>query len=162
MANEKRYAKGIAITAALVVLAASGFVAEEYWANRTVSPHYVDEACTVCHGEDTRLKANEIELCTSCHGREGETYVKNEEDVLIKIDLGRSHPWGVVAVPGKNFPTTLPLYEWELIDGKLVNGKVYCSTCHDVHTDNEDSRMLRLGDDEDFTPLCADCHSEKV
>lgn len=160
MAQVKRYTKGIATAAGLVALASVAFVSQEYWANRTTSPHYVDGACGVCHAQDTTLKAPEGVLCTSCHGREGETYVKNVEGRLIKIDLGASHPWGVVP-EARNTPKTLPLYEWEMVDGKLVNGKVICSTCHDVHVDNADSRMLRLGNDEDWDPLCADCHEEK-
>jgi predicted CXXCH cytochrome family protein len=178
MAETKLYKKGLAITVALAVLTLAPFSVYLWSENKQESPHYVDLACAVCHtyvadlceSEDCltchppdnlvpyqQLKAPELVLCTSCHDREGETEVQNEDGIVIKVDLGASHPWGMG--PGRHSPSTLPLKE----------GKIVCQTCHDVHLTNAESHMLRLyipiydendSTRADFTPLCLDCHHD--
>lgn len=165
----KKYTKGLTLTAGLAVLLGAVFSYSVWNQKQTESPHYVDRACGVCHATGSpnctptncftchvasdaalfaNLKAPELTLCTSCHDQEGEITVPNAEGKEIKINLGISHPWGLVPSEAA-MPNTLP----------LVDGTLTCQTCHDVHSTNEESRMLRLGIDSDFTPLCLDCHS---
>ena len=172
MPETKKYKKGIAITATLAILIGAGFSTYMWNARKVHSPHYVDSACAVCHvyfsvtctnascfachpPENleywTQLKASELDLCTSCHEREGDVEITNAEGNLISVDLGTSHPFGIVPSE-KSMPANLP----------LNNGEVTCQTCHDVHLSNTESHMLRLydpGEFADFTPLCLDCHS---
>lgn len=177
MTGSKKYSKGIAISASLAVLIGAAFLPSLWTETKTSSPHYVDLACaachdyvqsrcdsadcTACHPTDNpspykHLKAPEIDLCTSCHEQEGSVEIFNDNGVPVTVDLGRSHPWGMV--PIKHRPRTLP----------LKHGRVTCHTCHDVHLNNEASHMLRMfapmGDPDDpsradFTLLCLDCHS---
>jgi predicted CXXCH cytochrome family protein len=168
MPETKKYKKGIAITATLAILIGAGFSAYMWNARKTISPHYVDSACAVCHTYFSvtcveadcfschppdvaeiwsQLKASELDLCTSCHEQEGDVEVQNAEGVLVSVDLGNSHPFGLVPSE-KSMPAALPLND----------GKVTCQTCHDVHLSNLESHMLRLGTGTDYTPLCLDCH----
>ena len=171
MPEKKKYKKGIAITATLAILIGAGFSTYLWNARKEQSPHYVDAACAVCHiyfsatctSADcfqchppdvldvwAQLKASELDLCTSCHEREGGVEVLNAEGVLVSVDLGNSHPFGLVP-SDKSSPATLPLNA----------GVVTCQTCHDVHLTNDESHMLRIYNPAaiaDFTPLCLDCH----
>jgi len=158
--NTKIYKKGLIASTGIILLAGlTYFSFEMYRTMQKETPHYVDGGCGVCHIIENEitlvgLKANEELLCTSCHSREGDIEIENELGTLIKVDLGISHPYGMEPSE-KSIPTTLPLFD----------GKIKCSTCHDVHTDNSESNMLRLytaqeGQNADFTLLCLDCHKE--
>lgn len=157
MAETKQYVKsGLVLGAGLLGLLGLWFSTEEWRANRSESPHYRAEGCAVCHAGATGqepLKASELTLCQSCHAPDshGVTKVPNAEDRTITVDLGQSHPFGIEPSQ-KSYPLTLWKY--------LNDGKVTCQTCHDVHLTNYESRMLRLGSDNNFTPLCHDCHPE--
>jgi predicted CXXCH cytochrome family protein len=147
----KKYVKyGLATAAGLTLLTALPFSYQLWQEQQKESPHYRAGACMVCHSSanDTTLKTDELTLCTSCHDREGDVEVLNAEGIAIKINLGLSHPWGIVPVRG--VPQNLPLSPL---------GQITCQTCHDVHSDNATNRMVRLCDGKDFTPLCHDCHA---
>jgi predicted CXXCH cytochrome family protein len=104
-------------------------------------PHvFTDEECYNCHsdpgGDPMTLRASVTTLCKPCH---------------LKIMKGSTHPFDVTprmaAVP---------------LDLPLTDGKVVCSTCHNIHTESTivfgiKSYFLRrqVSDVKDF---CIACH----
>lgn len=146
----KQYVKeGLIASAALAVLGTATFSAYVWHQQQHESPHYRGNACGVCHQEDgLLLKASELALCTSCHDQEGDVMVRNAEGHMINVNLGNSHPFGIVP-SAKSMPRMLP----------LPGGVITCQTCHDVHQINDANHMVRLCVDSDYTPLCRDCHA---
>lgn len=87
-------------------------------------------------------------------------------------DLGRTHPLSVDYVydagdaDGLNDPATTPMGVSGNIEDVLPNGKVECSSCHDVH-DNEaraSTHLLRLSQKasqaDGASALCLACHNK--
>ncbi len=153
MAEKKQYVKyGLTAGAGLLALSALYFSMPAWREQQRESPHYRQSACGVCHAgepaEGVLVAPSEVVLCQSCHAPEthGEIRVRNAEGNEITVDLGISHPFGIRA--DKAWPMTLP----------VTLGHITCQTCHDVHLTNNESNMLRLGNETDFTPLCLDCH----
>ncbi len=115
--------------------------------------HFTGKYCTECHekapekGGDKLLKFNGdySQLC-KCHGYTPGTYI---------------HP--VEIVPSEEKKPHLPE------DLPLVNGKLVCSTCHDMYLQCQDDkqtealnrRFLRGAPYMKRTALCFRCHDEK-
>lgn len=109
-------------------------------------------------------------LCLSCHdgtvaidsfgGTTGTTYIQTiNPNVLIGTDLSNDHPVGIMwdhQEPHKacgachTFPQTI---KFVFRNGR---GYVECSTCHDVHNNGANPKLLRLP--MSGSQLCLTCH----
>jgi len=150
--------------------------------NATYTTYTLDDGTVVGQPDGT------AKLCLSCHdgtvgiddwdGQNtgaGTIFVGGDDLVPGNItnpnDLSRTHPLSVVYdyVPGQademNDPATTPMGTSGMIDDVLDNGKVQCSSCHDVH-DNEsvaNTHLLRVSQKASqgqASGLCLSCHNK--
>ncbi len=140
--------------------------------------------CSACHkvhrGNARRNWARKIaggdediaaQLCKSCHqeGKVAEKKLLGEYSHPTNVQI--SSATGKYAEVGRDFP--LPLYDEK--GNKILEGKVYCYTCHDPHrwdprkkeigpkkNTEGDTRnsFLRIPNDKDAR-LCLTCHLDK-
>lgn len=119
-------------------------------------------------------------LCLSCHdgtvavdnfdgNTAGTVYIGDyDADYEIDADLNRTHPISITyntADPGLN-PLTTTMGTSGTIEDVLDNGKVQCSSCHDVHDQESVSgtHLLRVrqkgdpGTGNGASDLCLTCH----
>ena len=125
-------------------------------ANSQDNPHWSNEGCGVCHqgaapveGSVTFTAADTETLCESCHG-----------------DRGDAHPCrhrSMVPVTGMNVDKGL--------EGFLQDGRVMCTTCHDVIYQCEHPRaayrfenpgFLRDRSSKDSGAYCEKCHESSL
>jgi len=97
-------------------------------------------------------------LCGTCHDGEG-NYGHNGSGTYLGTDLSNDHPIGIgFPDPGKDKDFNLP---GSLINGwtdvPLFNGKIECSTCHDVH-DPQNVPFLNISNTK--SALCSRCHKK--
>ncbi len=153
--------------------------------NATYTTYTLDDGTVVGQPDGTS------KLCLSCHDGtvgiddwDGQntgagTVFMNDYDPDFQVpgnitapnDLSRTHPLSVVYdfVPGEademNDPATTPMGTSGVIDDVLDNGKVQCSSCHDVH-DNEsvaNTHLLRVSQKASqgqASGLCLSCHNK--
>jgi hypothetical protein len=86
------------------------------------------------------------------------------------IDLRGTHPLSIEFPAGEigtefNDPSTATWYDGSTVASTLDNGKVQCSTCHDVHDQESvpNTHLLRqaqkdMGGGEQASGLCFTCH----
>jgi len=110
--------------------------------------------CSTCHNQHNPYSAGYLripntndDLCKQCHSaRVKGLYASNPNNK-------GSHPVDItydVNNPSLNSSPSLP----------LVNGKVSCSTCHDVHySASNDGNLKRIADEN---TLCQNCHVSNV
>lgn len=128
----------------------------------TDSAHYNNIIpCLTCHvlqeapGAQLTTVAGNANLCMSCHSALGiasATPFSNADKANPGIS-GTSHNWNMNPVSfryGANTPSNLSM------SGKLMDGKVVCSTCHEPHG-NFYPPYLRISNSGDA--MCKDCHS---
>jgi len=93
-----------------------------------------------------------------------------DADYEINADLNRTHPISVTyntADPGLN-PLTTTMGTSGTIEDVLDNGKVQCSSCHDVHDQESvaNTHLLRVrqkgdaGTGAGASSLCLTCHNK--
>lgn len=120
----------------------------------TTNLHYTGKYCGECHEKTPKKGGNKFlrfggdftQLC-KCHGYTSSNY-------LHPVDIEPSEE-KKAKIPKKEFP--------------LSNGKVTCSTCHDIYMQCQDSpqlnqfnkRFLRGAPYVRRTDLCFKCHDEK-
>lgn len=109
-------------------------------ARERATGHLLDKACNTCHltssgevsgGHADKLVASQEQLCGACHAD------------AIRL----SHPTGLK--PNRALPAAFPL-DWK--------GELTCSSCHDIHGDDEEE-MLRGG--KSGEAFCTQCHDQK-
>jgi len=115
--------------------------------------------CLDCHSEDGKARqlryASVLILCTNCHAPDVFVAYAGEDGRRHEVDVTHNHPYGM-EMTDVTFPKSLPLSEF---------GGLICTTCHDVHIQDESMKMLRIfkpanGHPEDVKPLCHDCHHQ--
>ncbi len=117
--------------------------------------------CGVCHtahtyGREIKDKKKDVinQVCLGCHNADG-----------IGADLGEEKEFNH---PDNAFLTdkfrlySLPIYTE---NGKRVvrNGKIMCSTCHNIHENEEytiQKKLLRIKS-ENVSGICLNCHTDK-
>ncbi len=122
-------------------------------ATNYINPHFTGRDCDQCHekvpepGGDSYLKyGGELSQVCSCHNYTSKNYI---------------HPVDIEPSDEKraNMPASFP----------LSNGKLSCSTCHDMYlqcksvpkNSIEDRKFIRGGPYSKRTDMCFKCHDDK-
>ncbi len=127
------------------------------------SAHWDDGIpCLTCHvlhmspGAQLTAVDGNANLCMSCHnpggGMASNTPFSNA-DIADPGLSGTSHAWNKAAINsiyGANLPTNSNMA------GKVMNGEIVCSTCHQPHNQFYQP-FLRTSNDQDA--MCKNCHS---
>ena len=112
-------------------------------------------------------------LCLGCHDGSYAvfSYLPDSQAIFDASSLARSHPISftfdsdlALAVNGLRDPATASsqlvgggTIAHELLDGQ---GKMQCTSCHDVHTTGIGEYLLRYDYEEDDEVLCRVCHDK--
>ncbi len=123
------------------------------------APHVLDLtfACGRCHHDASpdggMLAVNgQQNLCLSCHTSSGVA----STSIISEQNYGVAHPIGIPADQGLSLgPDPTSYAELAL---HLDNGNIRCGTCHNPHSDDVGSPLLRapIGN----AALCSECHVE--
>lgn len=125
--------------------------------------HYENSvACLTCHvlnnapGAQLTMIAGNANLCLSCHNAAGTAFNSpfSDADRAEPGVSGTSHSWNEPAVNdqyGASFPVNSNMA------GKVMDGQIVCSTCHQPHYQFYPPYFLRTSNDQDI--MCKDCHS---
>ncbi len=127
---------------------------------------YPSGAGTTIDGTVDTSPTGTSKLCLSCHdgtvnldahiGSSRAKTVTMTGTALVGTNLGQDHP---VSIDYNTTDTGLVNDETTLeTDGYLSDGKVQCSSCHDVHNTASIAKLLRKSNAA--SDLCLECHNK--
>jgi hypothetical protein len=120
-------------------------------------------------GTDIGQPDGASKLCLGCHDGSSGGFSSGSKALFRAADLSRSHPISFtydsslasrVRKGGLHDPATTPsglggTIAKDLLDG---NGKLQCTTCHDVHASGKGPNHLRYDDGRGGDRMCQVCH----
>jgi predicted CXXCH cytochrome family protein len=141
--------------------------------------HAISNATYVLYDSPTMAEPTEqpgpggiSRLCLSCHdgttaidyfgGTQGTTYIDAiNPNALVGTDLSNDHPIGVYWNHQEQTHDCLNCHDIQnmtIKDVKFYNRRVECPSCHDVHNDVPNPKLLRLP--MSGSRLCFQCHGK--
>lgn len=120
------------------------------------------KACLTCH--DGAIATGPATGCTACHknftGSGKNTILNNDHPISFIYDTALAQKDAALYDPGA---TAVPILGGKTIrEGMLYQGRMECTSCHDVHAKKGDSatvpKLLLVNNNQD--KLCLTCHNK--